>query len=350
MVDEAGDTSSGTRTAAPTIYDVAKAAGVSPSTVSRALSRPGRVSFETAERIRKVALELGYHTKSISRTLPEQTTKMLGLLVADIANPVYLGMIRGAERTARELDYSMLLVETQENERYEMQLLERLMPVVDGIILGASRLPDVDIRRIAKQIPLVVLNRQVGQVTSVSSDNLRAVKRAVEHLGEFGHRSITYLAGPENSWSDGVRWRGLREASMELDLRVRRLGPYTPSIKGGAQAAQEWMERPTTAVLAYNDLMAIGFMRQLALNGVDVPRDVSVIGFDNISEASLIRPRLTTMAAPQVTLGATAVNHLLRQRRQTVEEGDPVLLPVRLMTRESTGPAPTGSGSGLGRG
>lgn len=137
---------------------------------------------------------------------------------------------------------------------------------------------------------------------------------------------------------------------MELDLRVRRLGPYTPSIKGGAQAAQEWMEHPTTAVLAYNDLMAIGFMRQLALNGVDVPRDVSVIGFDNISEASLIRPRLTTMAAPQVTLGATAVNHLLRQRRQTVEEGDPVLLPVRLMTRESTGPAPTGSGSGLGRG
>lgn len=345
----ADDRTTGDRSAAPTIYDVAREAGVSPSTVSRALSRPGRVSYETAERIRLVAAELGYHTKSITRTLPDRTTKMLGLVVADIANPVFLGMIRGAERTARELDYSILLAETQENERYELQLLERIIPVVDGIILGASRLADVDIRRLAKQIPLVVLNRQVGQVTSVSSDNLRAVKRAVEHLGELGHATITYLAGPENSWSDGVRWRGLREASLELDLRVRRVGPYVPSIKGGAQAVQEWMEHRTSAVLAYNDLMAIGFMRQLALNGVDVPRDVSVIGFDNISEASLIRPRLTTMAAPQVTLGATAVNHLLRQRRQPVDQGDPVLLPVRLMVRESTGPASSDSTSGVGR-
>ncbi|SDB86040.1 transcriptional regulator, LacI family [Raineyella antarctica] len=345
MGAEADDGTTGGRpTAAPTIYDVAREAGVSPSTVSRALSRPGRVSFETAERIRHVAAELGYHTKAITRTMPEQTTKLLALVVADIANPVYLGMIRGAERTAKELDYTMLLVETQENERFESALLDRMIPVVDGIILGASRLADVDIRRLAKQIPLVVLNRQVGQVTSVSSDNLRAVKRAVEHLGELGHTTVTYLAGPENSWSDGVRWRGLREAGLELDLRVRRVGPYIPSIKGGAQAAQEWMEHRTSAVLAYNDLMAIGFMRQLALNGVDVPRDVSVIGFDNISEASLIRPRLTTMAAPQVTLGATAVNHLLRQRRQPVEQGDPVLLPVRLMVRESTGPAaPDGS-------
>lgn len=346
----ADDRVNGDKPAAPTIYDVAREAGVSPSTVSRALSRPGRVSFETAERIRKVAAELGYHTKSISRSLPDQSRRMLGLVVADIANPVYLGMIRGAERTARELDYSVLVAETQENERIEMQLLERLIPVVDGIILGASRLPDVDIRRLAKQTPLVVLNRQVGQVTSVSSDNLRAVKRAVEHLGELGHQTITYLAGPDNSWSDGVRWRGLREASLELDLRVRRIGPYTPSIKGGAQAAQAWMEHRTSAVLAYNDLMAIGFMRQLALNGVEVPREVSVVGFDNIAEASLIRPRLTTMAAPQVTLGATAVNHLLRQRRQPValDQGDPVLLPVRLMVRESTGPARAPNGSGTG--
>ncbi|WP_228488910.1 LacI family DNA-binding transcriptional regulator [Raineyella fluvialis] len=324
----------------PTIYDVAREAGVSPSTVSRALSRPGRVSFDTAERIRKVAAELGYHTKAISRTLPERVTKMLGLVVADIANPVYLGMIRGAERTARELDYSLVLVETQESERLESELLERLMPLVDGVILGASRLPDVDIRRLAKQTPLVVLNRQVGQVTSVSSDNLRAVKRAAEYLGGLGHRSIAYLAGPENSWSDGIRWRGLLEAGLELDIRVRRAGPYVPSIKGGAAAAQDWLQHRTGAVLAYNDLMAIGFMRQLALSGVEVPRDVSVIGFDNISDASLIRPRLTTMAAPQVTLGATAVNHLLRQRRHVAETGDPVLLPVRLMVRESTGPAP----------
>lgn len=323
---------------APTIYDVARVAGVSPSTVSRALSRPGRVSFETAERIREVAAELGYHAKSISRNLPEQSTHMLALVVSDIANPVFLGMIRGAERTARELGYTLLLVETQENEQYESDLAERLAKVVDGIILGSSRLPDVEIRRLAKQLPMVVVNRQVGQVTSVSSDNLRAVKRAVEHMAELEHASVTYLAGPENSWADGLRWRGLREASLELDIRVRRLGPYVPSIKGGAEAARDWLEHRTTSVLAYNDLMAVGFIRQLALAGVDVPRDVSVIGFDNIAEASLIRPRLTTMAAPQVTLGATAVNHLLRQRRKGAEESGPVLLPVRLMVRESTAP------------
>ncbi len=352
MTDPGDEVPDGPVSGGPTIYDVAREAGVSPSTVSRALSRPGRVSFDTAERIRKVAAELGYHTKVMTRTLPERTTRMLGLVVADIANPVYLGMIRGAERTARELDYSMLLVETEESERQEMQVVERLIPLVDGIILGASRLSDVDIRRLAKQTPLVVLNRQVGQVTSVLSDNLRAVKRAAGYLGGLGHTSISYLAGPENSWSDGVRWRGLREAGLELDLRVRRLGPYVPSIKGGATAASDWLTHRTGAVLAYNDLMAIGFMRQLALNGVEVPGDVSVIGFDNISDASLIRPRLTTMAAPQVTLGATAVNHLLRQRRQVAEVGDPVLLPVRLMVRESTGPAPgrpTPAGQAPGR-
>ena len=122
------------------------------------------------------------------------------------------------------------------------------------MILTSSRLPDNAIRTLAKSTPLVVLNRHVDQVPSVVSDNVRAVKRAVEHLASDGHRSLTYLAGPEASWADGMRWRGLLEAGHELGLKVQRIGPCRPTLNGGRHAVESWRQAPTTGVVAYNDL------------------------------------------------------------------------------------------------
>jgi LacI family transcriptional regulator len=324
--------------ARPTIYDVAKAAGVATSTVSRALSQPGRVNFETAEHVRRVAEEIGYHSARIERA-PTRRTSLLAVVVADITNPVYGGMIRGAERTAAHAGYSMLILETQESERTEREALARVQPVVDGIMLTSTRMSDGVIRQVAKRGPLVVLNRTVGQVPSVTSDNVRAVKRAAEHLAGTGVDAITYLAGPEASWASGMRWRGLREAGLDLDLRVRRVGPVEPTMRGGGAAAQEWLQHPTPGVIAYNDLVAIGFIRAVTAVGVAVPADVRVVGFDNIVDAELVQPGLTTIASPLVSLGSAAVNHLLKSsRRRRPEDLEPMLLPARLVVRGSTGP------------
>ncbi len=324
--------------AEPTIYDVARVAGVAPSTVSRALSKPGRVSFKTAEHVRRVADKLGYRSQKLERPVSARGTGMLAIIVADIANPVFFGMIRGAERAAHAGGFTMLVVETQESEPIERDAVDRLLPLVDGVILSASRMGDQAIRNVAKRTPVVLLNRTVAEVSSVISDNVNAIKKATEHLVGLGHTSICYLAGPEASWADGVRWRGLREAGLDLDLQVRRLGPFLPTIRGGTQAAEQWAAKPSTGVIAYNDLMAIGFMQGVMAAGRSVPRDVSVIGFDNIVDDTLVEPHLTSIASPLVSLGSAAVSHLLRSRRTDEATAEPVVLPARLVVRESTGP------------
>ena len=337
-------TEASVRAAPPTIYDVARVAGVATSTVSRALSNPGRVSFKTAEHVRKVAEEIGYRSTALERALPNQRKMLLAMIVADINNPVFHGMIRGAERTAMHAGYTMLLVETQESEHTEKQALSRVLQAVDGVILSSSRMTDASIRDAAKHRPLVVLNRIVDQIPSVASDNLKAMRKASEHLAGAGVGEITYLAGPEASWSDGMRWRGLRAAGPELNLKVRRIGPNTPTMAGGRLAATKWLGNQTRGVIAYNDLLAIGFIQAVMLAGYRVPEDVCAIGFDNILDSSLVEPRLTTIAAPLVSLGSAAVNRLVKRSwHEQSELAGPVLLPTRLVVRDSTGRGPNRS-------
>ena len=332
----------------PSIYDIAREAGVSPSTVSRALSKPGRVSFATAEHIRGVANRLGYRVTPAHRSLDGDGPRTLAMMVADITNPVFFGMIRGAERTALHAGYTLVLAESQEVEENERQALERLLPSVAGLVLTSSRLADGAVRTLAKRTPLVVLNRLVDQVPSVACDNIKAMKKVVEHLGGHGHRSITYLAGPDASWANGQRWRGLLEAGHELDLTVRRLGPFLPTVAGGRQAASAWAGARTTAVVTYNDLLAIGFLEAVTAAGVRVPEQVSVVGFDDIRDASLVRPRLTSVRSPLVSLGSAAVNHLLRTRTLPVHSDDRVVLPAQVVVRESSGPVATRRSAAVG--
>ncbi len=322
----------------PTIYDVARAAGVAPSTVSRALAKPGRVSYRTADHVRRVAEELGYRSGRMQVPMSTRGTGVLALIVADIANPVFVGMIRGAEREAGQHGVTLAIIETQESQQGEQQAIGRLEATVDGFVLASSRMPDRMIRALAKRKPVVVLNRTVGEVASVVSDNVRAIKKATEHLTQLKHTSICYLAGPDASYANGMRWRGLKEAAVELDLHVRRLGPFLPTMRGGADAAEAWMSRPTSAVIAYNDLMAIGFLQAVTAAGMRIPHDVSVIGFDNIVDAELVDPGLTTIAAPLVSIGSTAVAYLAGSTDRAGHAPEPMLLPARLVVRDSTGP------------
>ncbi|WP_156250289.1 LacI family DNA-binding transcriptional regulator [Pseudactinotalea terrae] len=327
-----------------TIYDVARAAGVAPSTVSRAFSRPGRVNAETAERIREVAAELGYRANPQARALSTRSTSMIAVLLADIANPVFAELVRGAEEAAAEAGYAMVLADTRESAGREREVLDKILPTVDGIVLASPRMSDTAVRQVAKVKPTVVLNREVGGLPSVVVDNPRGMRRAAEHLAALGHTQVTYLAGPEAAWPDGVRWRALRDARTDLGLTVRRVGPVPPTVNGGVRAAAAWATHPTSAVVAYNDMVAIGFMRGALAMGRRVPGDVSVIGFDNTQSAEIVTPGLTTVAAPQRELGARAVRHVLAfvgGARST--STDPLVLPSKLVERASTGPYPAPS-------
>lgn len=320
-----------------TIYDVALEADVSPSTVSRAFSRPSRVNSETAERIRQVAERLGYRTNPLARALTTSRTQMIALVIADITNPVYAEIVRGAQEVAADGEYTTVLIDAQESDRLERAAVERTMSTVDGIVLASSRMSDSAIRMVAKQRPVVVLNRALADVPCVVTDDPRGVRRAAEHLGELGHDHITYVAGPQASWPNGVRWRSLLETGMELEIKVRQIGPFSPTLAGGERAAQELCTRPATAVLAFNDQMAIGIIRGLSRMGVNVPGDVSVVGFDNILAADIVTPGLTTVAAPLYAEGSAAARHLLTMIEGAPgHTGRPMVLPVRLVVRDST--------------
>lgn len=182
-----------------------------------------------------------------------------------------------------------------------------------------------------------VMNRAVSGVASVVSDNPQGIRRAAEHLGGLGHRNISYQAGPEASWADGMRWRFLREAAWEMDMNVRRVGPGLPTVEGGQEMALEWLDHRTSAVIAYNDQMAMGFIRALQKYGTRIPEDVSIVGFGNSYGAGLVTPALTTVEAPLHALGSTSVSNLLAFARGARSQSrQPLVLPTRLIVRGST--------------
>lgn len=322
----------------PTIYDVARAAGVAPSTVSRAFSRPGRVSAETTARIQAVAADLGYRVNPLARALQNGKTATIALVVSDVTNPVFFGIIRGVEAAAAGSGYTMLLADTQESEPLERTILERVLPGVEGVVLASSRMSDRAIRTLAGQRPMVVLNRIVSGVRSVVPDTASGVEAALRHLHSAGHRSVTYVAGPPASWADGIRWRSALDTASGLGLKVNRIGPYLPTMSGGLTATEEVLRQRPTAVLAYNDLLAIGLIRGLTQAGVRVPEQISIIGFDNVFGSDFCTPPLTTVASPLRAMGTAAFRELHRAiRGEPMSSHAIVSLTAQLVVRGSTG-------------
>lgn len=322
-----------------TIYDVARAAGVHPSTVSRAFSRPGRVSSQTSARVHEVAEQLGYRQDVPFRLPGRSRSHIICLVVSDITNPYYLGIIRGAEQAAAAAGLSLVITDGRESAAHERQVLRRNLPGSDGFIITSSRLSDNELRTLAREVPLVVVNRRVPGLPCVHPDNARGIRRSVEHLASLGHTTIGYVAGPGASWADGARWRAMREACHELTLTDVRIGPVSPTIPGGRSAAQEVLRSGLTAVQAYNDMVGIGLLRELVALGVDVPGEVSVVGFDNTLPADLVTPGLTTVTQPVTVLGETAARAVIAQvTGEATSRELTQVLPVRLVERASTGP------------
>jgi DNA-binding LacI/PurR family transcriptional regulator len=324
----------GARKPPATIYDVAKATGVSPSTVSRALNRPGRLNHATESRIREAADALGYRINPMARSLPTGKTGTLALLVSDITNPVYFDVVRGAERVASANGLTLVFAESQESPELELATAQRLQTSVDGLFLVASRLADDQIAELAAAKPLVIANRLVSGIPAVVPDPRPGISAALDDLQKHGHRRLAYLAGPQASWMNEIRWRTLFAFAVERNMSIVEIQSATPTREGGESALPRVMAADVTAVLTYNDLLALGLLRAARDGGIGVPDRLSVVGFDDIFGADLPTPSLSTIKSPLFDLGEQGMQRLLAE----IDGRDDVPaphLPTAYIARES---------------
>jgi len=324
------------QTTPATIYDIAKLAGVNPSTVSRALTSPGRLNAKTEAKIRAAAKELNYRANPFARALPTGRTKMIGLMIADITNPMFSNAVRGAEAMAMKYGYTLVIAESQESTIIEASALEKIQAAVDGLIMVTTRLSDEQIREINSQKPIVLMNRVVKGVEDVVPQNAPGIEEAIKHLASQGHKHIGFLSGPSNSWMSNERWKLLMKSALSHKMTIVEIGPNSPSIEGGQEALDRVIASGITAVVAYNDLMAIGLMRSAQERGYTIPADLSIIGFDNIFGSDFTSPPLTTIQMPLNEVGARAVEALLKSLGEEIETGQYETLTTSLVTREST--------------
>jgi LacI family transcriptional regulator len=329
-----------------TITDVAKASGVHVSTVSRTFSAPHLVNEETRQHVLGIADELGYRPNRAARALITGKTHNIGLIVADIANPFFPPMIKAAESQARMRDYNIFVAETNEDAAVEEDLIRALSKQVDGVQLCSPRLSNSLIEKLSKDVPLVLVNRSVPGLPSVLMDVAAGARAAVAHLAELGHRDVALLGGPRGSWTSREIRKAATSAARAAGIELTVLSPNQPTVEGGHAVAKQVIDERVSAVLAYNDLMAIGLMEGLDEQGVQVPADISVVGVDDIEMAQRVRPKLTTVANPTAAAGRTAVDMLLAlgsDRRATAQ----VTLPTELIVRDSTAPGPYPAPTGM---
>ena len=297
-----------------TIYDIAKEAGVSPSTVSRALSKPGRLSAKTEFKVRQVAERLGYLTvNSVEERPVLQSTGMIGAIAPDCRNPFYASILYYLHNALNEHSYDLLIPETSSEHATGKQTVAKLTRIVDGLVFLSSTMSEPDLKRVVMTRPTVMINRSITGISSVTCDPQRAIDVAVRHLRETGHRSVSYLAGNANTWSSETRRRLIRTAAYRYNLVARTVRGFDITVAGGKQAFEQYLKRPTDAVFAYNDRLAIGFMAAARQAGMRIPDDVSVIGFDNIEESSAQAVPLSTIDQHTQVLGQQAAKALLDQ-------------------------------------
>ena len=307
-----------------TIADVARRAGVSIMTVSRVVNDKDGVSPATRQRIRIIITESGYRPSGIARGLATQRTGTLGLVVPDVANPFFSDVVRGAEQIAYQQGYSLLLCNTEEDPQRELDVLQLLEEKrVDGIVVCSSRLAPELLRRSLLPYPAAVLvNQQVmpaegtSIVGAVLLDDEMGGQIATSHLIRRGHRLIGYLSGPAASFSGQRRGRGYRSALMAAGIEPQPGWTLScrPTVEGGLQASRLLLNQhpEITALLCFNDLVAVGALQTAVVLGRRVPEDLAVVGYDDIHLAALVTPALTTCRVDREALGGCATNLLLQ--------------------------------------
>ncbi len=330
------------------IKDIARLAGVSHSTVSRALHGSPLIPAITAERIKNIADEIGYSASAIGRGLVSGRTEAIGVVVTSISDPFNGEVVAGLEDAANEKGYSVILVTSQTSPKREISVVRTLQSRrVDGIIVASSRVGASYTNLLAgTNVPVVLLNNQHPDeaVYSVRIDNRRGAFDATQHLVELGHQRIAYMGDKSGLHSDADRLHGYQDAlgsaGIKPDPTLQLTGDGKVEAAHEAFAAfvlslREKKQALPTAVFCYNDMSAVGVMEAAKQLRLSVPRDLSVVGFDDIQVAALLSPSLTTIRQPKWELGHRSMRLMLA----ILNGGDAdksIVLPGELMIRDST--------------
>jgi LacI family transcriptional regulator len=342
-----------------TIRDVAEESGFSATTVSIVLNNAPLARYipsPTKTRIQKAAKKLGYHPNIYAKSLRSRRSQTVGVMVFDVTDPYCTLILRGIENTLYQASYLPILTDVHNErsrfERYLEMLLERR---VEGLIILANWLL-IDINLLAdlerSEIPTVIIGRELESksISSITVDEEGGAYAAVAHLYGLGHRKIAVVRGPKGLLSSKKRWKGMQkfaqDTGLELDpkLVVDLPDQLSPSI--GVEDAYKMTEellkrkRPFTALMAYDDMTALGAIRALTKAGVKVPEQCSVIGFDDVATSALFVPSLTTVRQPMEAMGAAGVNIILDGITARSENREFMAvqrkLPSELVAREST--------------
>jgi len=328
------------------IKDIAQALGVSPATVSRALSDSGLVAEPTRNRIREAAQRLNYRPNANARSLRTQRSMAVLMVVRDVGNPFYVEILKGVEAAARDAGYVVLMGNTENNPERENEYFDMLRDGhADGMILMTGKLPEgTHISEELQALPVVVALEPIEEsgFPHVMIDNIGAARGAVEHLISLGHRRIAHIAGPIPETMAIHRREGYRAAMQGAGLPVLEgyevVGDYL--LHSGERLCRELfsLTNPPTAVFAANDEMAFGAINELRLMGFEVPRQVSVVGFDDIFLSQAFYPPLTTVSQPRAEIGKEAMHLLLKVLGGKRKAGEVIMMPTTLNIRGSTAP------------
>ncbi len=328
-----------------TIQEVARLAQVSAATVSRVLNGNGKVHPDLARRVRAAVEALAYQPNSVARNLRRSESSLWAVIVADIGNPFFTSMVRGVEDVAQGTGYSVVLCNSDESVGKEARYIaaaaaERMA----GVVISPASTRETDVTPLLDLgIPVVAVDRRMSGVSvdTVLVDNERAAEEAAEHLIDMGYRRVACITGPQQAMTASERLAGYQRALRRRGQEVR------PSLvrhtnfreRGGYEAMASLLaDAAPDAVFVANNLMTVGALECLIQSGIGVPREVGIVGFDEIPWADLVRPSLTTVAQPTYEMGKTA-GHLLTTRRGSPDKPRAtVVLPTTLNVRASSTP------------
>jgi DNA-binding LacI/PurR family transcriptional regulator len=326
----------------PTIRDVAEVAGVSVSTVSRVLSHPELFRESTRQRVQEAATSLNYSPSRHAASLSTGKTANIGLITPSLSNPVFAEMVKAGQHRADDAGFAVLLGDSDDDAGREQKLIHALAKDVDGIIDFSSLLPADQLPAAAALRPMVFVNRAVTGQRCVLVNSLQGMRLIMHYLANLGHDSVYYLPGPEYSWVAADRESAAAIAADEAGVQFELGAAGGPGFEAGVGHADRLMGgRLPTAILCFNDVMALGVLSRLLAVGVRVPERVSVCGWGGTRFAGYYTPPLTTISMPLQDLGRIAVEQLLL-RPVPPSPNDPgphLLLDVTLDARATTGRA-----------
>ena len=323
-----------------TLQDIAEKAGVSRSTVSRALSGQGRMTAETRNYIKSIAEEMGYFPNFLAQSLHDTKTRMIGVVITSVADPFIWELVEGIEQVADSQGYTIFLGASRFDPEKEIdRILKFYQRRVDGIIVQTAHLTNFNDPRIERvDVPIVLINDEVNLriYNNVTIDSHAEAKKAVDYLFSIGHRRIAYVGSSVRIQSNKQRLIGYQDACKANGQSVNESYifnlPMMSDYETGRRILDRVLDTDVTAVFCYNDMIAIGFMNACRERGINVPDDLSIIGFDNIEQASQFYPTLTTLHQPKFEMGRLAMQLIQSETPQIINE----VLECKLIVREST--------------